>query len=319
MPNSPTLTHSGGSSGTVVAEAPAFSLPAGSPQSMRPPASASGDPAASQMPSHSLQQAVCGNPGSAMPQVQPTAAAQRMQRRRINGTAAFQQALNVSAPARTLLAVICAAFFYSGGSEAVASAWERHIGQPLPGAALLQHVPPIAAMLPLQLLGMLLTFLLRSPVHQQPEAASVLGGLWAATGSVSPHLHSALGVMWPFYQHLWQVLKQLTQFLPPVSLLPAVSGAVRWVTGMQLDAISSCCRMLLCTSSRSHCSQKSGRRGTTATGAICTALCIITQHEYRHVGGWRPGAGPSELVTPAWPQFSSPTDWAEHEDFASRC
>jgi hypothetical protein len=205
MPNSPTVTRSSLSSGTALAEAPAPSLSAGSPQLMRPPASASGEAAASQMPSRSSRPAMHGSPGGAMPQLQPAAAAQRMQRQRVNGVAAFQQALTASAPARTLLAIVCAAFCYCGGPEAVATGWEQHFGQPLPGAALLQHVPPLAAMLPLQLLGMLLTFLLRHPVHQQPAAASLLGGLWSASGSVSPRLTSALGVMVPFYQHLWQV------------------------------------------------------------------------------------------------------------------
>lgn len=228
MPNSPLVTGSDVSSGSVLAEAPAPSVSADSPQLTRPPASASGEPATSQVPARSSRWATHGR--GAVPQVQPTAAAQRMQRRRVKGAAAFQQALTASAPARTLLAIACAAFFYSGGSEAVATAWEQHIGQPLPGAALLQHVPPLAAMLPLQLLGMLLTFLLRNPVHQQPAAASLLGGLWAATGSVSPRLNSALGVMWPFYQHLWQVLMQLNFLLQTLSVLPAVSGAMQGVT-----------------------------------------------------------------------------------------
>ena len=165
-----------------------------------------------------------------MPQLQPAAAAQQMQRQHISGVAAFQQALTASAPARTLLAIVCAAFFYSGGPKALATAWEQHFGQPLPGAALLQHVPPLAAMLPLQLLGMLLAFLLRNPVHQQPAAASLLGGLWAATGSVSPRLTSALGVMVPFYQHLWQVTEAIESFLQTPSMLSAVCDTMQRVT-----------------------------------------------------------------------------------------
>ena len=208
MPSSPTVTRSSLSSDTVLTEAPAPSLSAGSPQLTRPPASAS-----SGEPARSSRWATHGSPGGAMPQVQPTAAAQRIQHQRISGLAAFQQALAASAPARTLLAIVCAAFFYSGGPEAVATAWEQHFVQPLPGAALLQHVPPLAAMLPLQLLGMLLTFLLRHPVHQQPAAASLLGGLWAASRSVSPRLTSALGVMVPFYQTLWQVTEAVVSFL----------------------------------------------------------------------------------------------------------
>lgn len=201
-PVSPLVSRSGVSSGTRVSP----SALQASRQTLPVPPSATGTPFAS--PLHTSQRdgswAGYDSPGGATSEIQPAAKAKGAckQRQLASCSAKFQQALAASSALRAVLAAVCAVFFYADAPLFLASVWQQHNWNLLPGAALLQCVPPLAALVGLQLAVMLLAHLLWQPSEAPPSAAPQDWRL--AVRELSPRLHAVLSFLVPLYQQLWQ-------------------------------------------------------------------------------------------------------------------
>lgn len=203
-PVSPLVSRSGVSSGTRMSPPSAQQA---APQPLPMPPSANGTPFAS--PLRTSQRdghwAAYDSPGGATSEIQPAVKTKNAgeQRQPATHSARFQQALAASSALRAVLAAACAVFFYADVPLFLASVWQQHAWLSLPGAALLQRVPPLAALVGLQLAVMLLAYLLWQPSEAPPPATPQDWRL--AVSELSPRLHAVLSFLVPLYQQLWQV------------------------------------------------------------------------------------------------------------------
>ena len=118
--------------------------------------------------------------------------------------AGFAHALSRTAVARMLLAITLAVVFALDGPQHALGAWARHFGPVHPQAQLLLAVPPLPALVLLNILIILVTYRLMTP--QQATAAAVWPAGWVALvlSSAAPRLHAVAYILMPLYQQLWQ-------------------------------------------------------------------------------------------------------------------